>query len=133
MHKLVVQFAVTLLTWAVVVSSSNGGKPESDSEAEACYKRAEELIKQGKDAAAIAQASQAIKLKPDYSSAYAVRGIAYARIKEFDKAIADLTEVIRLDPKNPDNYKNRAVVYGLKGDKEKALADQDTVNRLLAK
>jgi Flp pilus assembly protein TadD len=106
---------------------------ENSKTADAHYKQAQELIKKGQDAKAIAEATQAIKLKANYWEAYSLRGIAYARTGDFDKAIADLSEAIRLNPTDPNGYKNRAIIYGMKGDKEKALADQETVNKLLVK
>ena len=53
---------------------------------------------------------------------YYVRGWAYARKREYDKALADLTEAIRLSPEYADAYNGRAYAYAA-CKYDKAIAD----------
>ena len=48
---------------------------------------------------AIADCTEAIRLKPKYADAYYDRGRAYHKKGEYDTAILDYTEAIRLNPK----------------------------------
>ncbi len=64
--------------------------------------------KKGSHDKAIADYSEAIRLKPDLADAYAGRGEAYDAKGEHGKAIADLTEAIRRKPDYADAYAIRA-------------------------
>jgi tetratricopeptide (TPR) repeat protein len=76
---------------------------------------------------ALEDLNKAIRLKPDFSEAFRVRGMLYRRYKE-DKpqALKDFNEAIRLAKGNheaSDAYATRAISYALWGDKDKALQD----------
>jgi len=64
--------------------------------------RARKLIAAGRLQEAIAEASEAIRLKPDFATAWNGRAYAHLLAREYPQAIADASEAIRLDPK----YKN---------------------------
>lgn len=51
------------------------------------------------------------------------RGIAYTRIRQFDKAIADYNEAILHDISNADVFYNRGLAYRRKGDFDHAISD----------
>ena len=56
---------------------------------------------------AIADYSEAIKLKPDYAEAYSNRAKAYLKKADFDRAIVDYTKAIELNPQDVDAYYTR--------------------------
>ena len=72
---------------------------------------------------AIADYTEAIRVKPEDAMTYVLRGFAYAYKHEFDTAIADYSEAIRLDPAHAVAYYNRGLAYKALGDKMKADAD----------
>ncbi len=99
--------------------------------------RSETAFERGVDAVegqnydlAIAEFSDAIRLKPDYVDAYNNRGVAYNGKGDYDRAIADETQAIRLDPNQVRAYCNRANDYAHKGDWDKAIADCNEAIRL---
>ena len=72
---------------------------------------------------AIADYSQAIRLKPDYLEAYNNRGSAKNGLSKYIEAITDYTETIRLNPNCAEAYYGRgAAKYNL-GRKKAACAD----------
>lgn len=79
---------------------------------------------------AIADASEAIKLKPDDPRGRAARGGLEAAYNQFDKAIADLSEAIRLEPGLVSAFAQRAYAYVQTGETDKAIADYNEVLRL---
>jgi tetratricopeptide (TPR) repeat protein len=64
--------------------------------------RARKLIAAGHLQEAIAESSEAIRLKPDFAPAWNGRAYAHLLAREYREAIADASEAVRLDPK----YKN---------------------------
>ena len=58
---------------------------------------------------AIADLTQAIKLEPDNSDAYAFRSVIYSSIWEPDNALADSNKAITLDPNNAVGYLARGI------------------------
>jgi tetratricopeptide (TPR) repeat protein len=79
---------------------------------------------------AIADLTQAIRLRPAYSTYHSNRGRTYNAKKEYDRAILDLNQSIRLDSANPLPYWNRATSYENKGELDRALIDWRTTLRL---
>jgi len=57
---------------------------------------------------AIAELSEAVRLKPDSAHAYNARGYAYLRLRDYKHAVTDFDEAIRLDPK----YETRTTTAG---------------------
>lgn len=79
---------------------------------------------------AVADFSEAIRLKPDDAEAYLNRGDAYDGQHDYDRAIADFNAAMRLKPKLPDAYYNRGNAYLAKGDDDKAIADYNQALQL---
>jgi tetratricopeptide (TPR) repeat protein len=79
---------------------------------------------------AIADFSEAIRLKPGNSMAYYNRGNVYSDKGDYDKAIADYSEAIHFEPDYIAAYNDRANAYGYKGDLDKAIADETEAIRL---
>ena len=72
---------------------------------------------------AIVHYSQAIKLNPDYASAYINRGATYLNQERYELALEDFDRVIELDPDYFLAYSNRANVYFKHERYELALED----------
>jgi tetratricopeptide (TPR) repeat protein len=72
---------------------------------------------------AIADYTEAIKLKPDFFLAYLNRGTARRKKGEIDLAIADYTKAIQLRADLYDAYTLRGICYGKKGLYAEAVAD----------
>ena len=79
---------------------------------------------------AITEYTEAIKLDPDYRSAYYTRGLLYKKKKEFDLAIADFTEAIRIDPNEGEFYCSRGEARVFKGDNVLAISDLEMAVKL---
>jgi S1-C subfamily serine protease len=78
--------------------------------ADGYYSRASEEFKKGNYQAAIADYTEAIRLKPDFADAFNDRGVVYLMLKQGDKALNDCTEAIRLKPNSPYFYTNRGTI-----------------------
>jgi CHAT domain-containing protein/Tfp pilus assembly protein PilF len=61
--------------------------------------------------------------KRQLTSAYNLRGSAYAQKGDFDRAIADLTKGIELDPSQAVVHAARGEAYRFRGDVDRAIAD----------
>ena len=57
---------------------------------------------------AIDDYDEAIRLDPQFASAYYNRGLAYQRLGQSERAIKDFNEAIRLNPQYAAAYNNRA-------------------------
>jgi len=68
-------------------------------------------------------ADAALKLDAGNPTAFALRGAALNRKKQYDRALADLDRAIKGDPKNALAYGERGQVYLAKSDNDHALAD----------
>ena len=79
---------------------------------------------------AIADYTQAIRLKPDDADAYLNRGIAKARLGQHFAAIADYDTAIRLKPDFAVAYYNRGNAKAELGQHFAAIADYDMAIRL---
>ena len=79
---------------------------------------------------AIADYTEAIRIKPDYASAYNNRGNAYGDLGQHDKAIFDLTQAIRINPDDANAYHNRNLAYQKQGKKDLAEADRAKAKEL---
>jgi Tfp pilus assembly protein PilF len=88
------------------------------------------LRNQGEHDRAIADYGQAIRLDPNYASAYTGRAMAYRGKGDLDRAIADYGEAIRLDPKRAFVYHLRGNAYRAKDEIDRAIADYDQAIRL---
>ena len=79
---------------------------------------------------AIVEFSDAIRLKPDDSTAHYNRAVAYSDKGDYDHAIADYTDAIRSEPGYVAAYYDRGKAYGYKSDWDKAIADETEALRL---
>ena len=78
---------------------------------------------QGDHAGAIADATEAIRLRPEDAEAYFNRGNAYDEKREYAKALSDYNDTIRLSPRYPEAYVNRASVKLKTFDRAGGVAD----------
>lgn len=67
--------------------------------------------------------SHQIKLYPDSTVGYLIRGNAFNRLGNFHQAVLDLTKIIELDPEYADVYNIRGIVYERLGNYKQAIAD----------
>ena len=74
---------------------------------------------------AIADFSEAIRLKPDFVTAFNNRGNIYYGKRQYDRAIMDYDEAIRLKPDLAEAFSNRGNVYRKKGQFDRAIEDYD--------
>jgi Flp pilus assembly protein TadD len=72
---------------------------------------------------AIADETQAIRLKPDDIEAFMERGLSYSSIRRFNQSIADFDTVIRIDPRNVRTFTARGASFLSRGEIGKAFAD----------
>jgi tetratricopeptide (TPR) repeat protein/tRNA A-37 threonylcarbamoyl transferase component Bud32 len=66
---------------------------------------------------------KSIERNPKNAGLRNIRGLAYLRLRQYDKAIADFTKGIELDPKNMWLWDNRGSAYTYLHQYDKALAD----------
>ena len=83
------------------------------------------LDDEGKTEEAIAHYNESIRLKPNYDDAYYNRGIAYAKLGQYQMAVGDLNNTIRLKPDNADAYNRRGAIYLKIGQYQHAVEDFD--------
>src|SRR5262249_7116630 len=118
--------AVVIVLWV-----AGCGKPAREAaeptqpklqDARAYNKRGNDHADKGDWARAIADFTEAIRLRPAFVTYYN-RGFAYGKKGDVDSAIADFTEAIRLEPDMAPAYANRGRAYEKKGDRDKANQD----------
>jgi len=80
-------------------------------------------------AEAIADHTEAIRINPQLSYAFAARGYAFLELGELDKAFIDLTESIRLDRNSDSAYYNRGLLLNRRSKFAEALTDFDEAVR----
>ena len=85
---------------------------------------------QGKFPEAIADFTEAIKIKPDDADTYERRAYVYIQLKDYDKALADYTDSLKRDPKEVRVYLLRSYLYELKGDAKNGIGDCDAILKL---
>jgi tetratricopeptide (TPR) repeat protein len=107
--------------------------PENQTAAEALYQQGLEKAKQGDYMAAIADATKAIELNPNYADAHALRGMALAIFGSYKAAIADTSTAIRLDPNNAQAYTYRGVARYALRDQSGAALDYQKAAELFQK
>jgi len=88
------RFGLPVLVVLVLLGSSGCG-PSRDEQAKEAYDRGFSYNLRGEREKAIAEYSEAIRLKPNYLNSLCNRGELYAEQGETDKAIADFSEFIR--------------------------------------
>jgi tetratricopeptide (TPR) repeat protein len=144
---------------AVKTTSYGEGGTSAPGTAGAFLDRGITLASRGEYESAIADFTEAIRLNPELSAAYLLRGrAAYAGVSDvydiaenfahvralfysgrqlsreqtqvYDRAIVDYTEALRLDGNNAVIYLNRGEAYAQKEDYDKAIADLNQAIRL---
>jgi tetratricopeptide (TPR) repeat protein len=79
---------------------------------------------------AVAYYTEAVRLNPNDTKAYAGHGDAYAGLGNYEQAIADYTEAIHVDPNYAYAYQRRGDAYRAIGEYELAIADCTEAIRL---
>ena len=79
---------------------------------------------------AIADFSEALKLKPDDAGIYERRAYVEMKTNAYDKALADYSEAIKLKPKEVRYYLLRSYIYETKNDIKSSMADTEEVLKL---
>jgi tetratricopeptide (TPR) repeat protein len=74
--------------------------------------------------------TEALRLKPDFATAFYNRGIAHRRLRDQDAAIRDSTEAIRLMPSRADAFMSRGIARWIQRDLDGAIRDYDETIRL---
>ena len=71
----------------------------------------------------IADYDEALRLRPQYATAYLNRGEAWLEKCEYDKSTADFDQAIHCDPRLAPAYEGRGIVSMLKAEYDKAIVD----------
>src|SRR5437762_7743939 len=95
--------------------------------ASALQQRATIYVSQKKFQEAIADYSEALKVKSNDPDIFERRAYAEMQLKNYDRALHDYSEAIKLSPEEPKYYQVRALIYQTKGDFKAALADVDKI------
>jgi tetratricopeptide (TPR) repeat protein len=105
--------------------SSKPASPPKDAldSPEAYYSRGVDRFGAQDNNGAIADFSEAIRLKPEYAEAYFNRGTAYTLTKDYAASINDFNQFIRLKPDNALGYFKRGMSKMFTSDKPGAIAD----------
>jgi len=88
------------------------------------------LAGQGRIDEAIAQLSEALRLKPDFPKAHVDLGVALAGQGRIDEAIAQFSEALRLQPDFPEAHVNLGVALARQGRSDEAMAQFSEALRL---
>jgi len=96
----------------------------------ALQQRATVYVGQKKFQEAIADYSEALKIKSDDPDVYERRAYAEMQLKDYDKALHDYNEAIKHSPEEAKYYQVRALIYQNKGDFKAALADTEKTLKL---
>jgi len=94
------------------------------------FHRAVQEATNGNHQGAIADFTEGIRLQPDNSLAYVLRGETYNSLRQYDKAINDFTESIRLNPNAGPTYCDRGNSYLCLKQYRKAMNDYTEAIRL---
>lgn len=98
--------------------------------AAALQQRATVYVSQKKFQEAIADYSEALKIKSDDPDTYERRAYAEMQLRDFDKALHDYNEAIKHNPQEAKYYQVRAIIYQEKKDYKAALADTEKTLQL---
>jgi len=98
--------------------------------ASALQQRATIYVSQKKFQEAIADYSEALKIKSDDPNVYERRAYAEMQLKDYDEALHDYNEAIKHSPEEAKYYQVRALIYQNKGDFKAALADTEKTLKL---
>ena len=79
---------------------------------------------------AIADFSEALKMKPNDAGIYERRAYVEMKMNDLDKALADYSEAIKLNPDEVRYYLYRGYIYEKKGDIKNSMADTEKALKL---
>jgi tetratricopeptide (TPR) repeat protein len=102
-------------------STSSLPEVQSLGEAQAWYKKGNELYSQGRYAESIARFDRALKLYPRLAAAWAGRGLACNAMRQYDDAGRCYDEALRLDPRDPAVWHDKGNTLSAIGRLEGAL------------
>ncbi|MGD0059020.1 MAG: tetratricopeptide repeat protein [Verrucomicrobiia bacterium] len=118
------------LSLLVAGQGCGNNQPDKTAEFSGDFERGLEANRTHNYDVAIAEFSDAIRLKPEDSMAHYNRANAYSDKGDYDKAIADYNDAIRFESDYIAAYYSRGNAYGYKGDWDKAIADETEALRL---
>ena len=98
--------------------------------ASALQQRATVYVSQKKFQEAIADYSEALKVKSNDPDIFERRAYAEMQLKDYDKALHDYNEAIKLSPEEPKYYQVRAFIHQTKNDFKAAMADVEKALKL---
>jgi tetratricopeptide (TPR) repeat protein len=105
------------------ISAALQMKPETKTAAAIYSWRANAYIHKGELNKAMDDATESIRLNPNYFGGYLERGIFYRRNGNLGQAINDYDTAIRLNPTFAWSYYDRANAYAIKGNFDEAIRD----------
>jgi len=91
--------------------STTGHIPYEDWASKACNSEGQKLQEEGKYNEAIKKFQEALKIKPNYSSAYIGMGICFKESNVYNKAIENFRKAIELHPNHSKAWKCMGNVY----------------------
>ena len=97
---------------------------------EALVKRASKFMDAGSYRYAVGDLNRALRADPSNAKALALRGTAWAKLQETDKALADLDHAIQISPADPDLYAARAEAREGAGRLSDSKVDRQAAERL---
>lgn len=124
---LAVLTALRMPVWSDSLSLLNDTLTKHPRVVPALNSRGDVLLDQGKIGPAVADFSEAIRLRPDDARAYANRGRALAMSGDMQKALEDLDMALTLDPENTGVRLNRAMALANLGRYDASLRDLDHI------
>jgi tetratricopeptide (TPR) repeat protein len=98
--------------------------------ASALQQRATIYVSQKKFQEAIADYSEALKVKSNDPDIFERRAYAEMQLKDYDKALHDYNEAIKLSPEEPKYYQVRALIHQTKNNFKAAMADVEKTLKL---
>jgi tetratricopeptide (TPR) repeat protein len=79
---------------------------------------------------ALADFSEALKMKPNDPGIYERRAYVEMKMNDLDKALADYSEAIKVNPNEVRYYLYRGYIYEKKGDVKNSMADTEKALKL---
>jgi tetratricopeptide (TPR) repeat protein len=127
--------ATSLLGLLLTATPPSGAKPPQPMllgqlTADYYYRRADERFEQKDFRGAIAEYTQALRLKPDYAEVYNSRGHARQNLQDYQGAISDYDRAIRFRPHFSGAFFNRGQSRFNLRDYRGAIADYDQAIRM---
>jgi len=129
--KGIIGSGVTLLIWAMVISSAAAQSGTVEQNVKLLVAKADQCLRQeSRKHLAIDYINRAVKLQPRNLQLYYKRAFIYGRLKYYTEAIKNLDFVVHNDPGSirfPSALKYRAECYAAMGIYAKAVADYRTL------